>query len=216
MPRINQIVGRLIQVAAIASVPTCCGLIGSYNLSLPYYYIGENAPEEYKELIGKSERVQAIQKLRSIADHTGPDALKAIIKENAVREIKGLAKLPLPPESRLTGGADYCKLHPLFVGSEIFVSCYASIGDKIENRIYSDFGCAKYSENSCKIKVSTDEKIAADYQQASNIDQELYKDSVHEESIIVSIVIAFTSPLWLFVGGWISKNKGKDIGSLQG
>ena len=209
MPRVKQIVGRLIQVAAIASIPSCFGLFGSYDLSLPIFYIGENAPTEYKELIGKSERVRPIQKLRSIADHTGQDALKAIIKQNAVREIKGLAKLPQPPESSLTGGADYCISREPFVGTESYVSCYAVNGDKIENRVYDDFGCAKYSESSspCKIEISVNDGLSTDYQQASDISQELFADSVREKSSLVAMVIAFTFPAWLFLGGWIAKQE---------
>jgi len=212
MPRLNQLVGRGIQIAAIASIPSCIKLMGEMDISPSIFYIGKNAPAEYKDLIGKSERVRAIHKLQSIADHLGPDALNAKIKENAVREIKGLAKSPPPAESRLTGDADYCISRSPFVGTERHLSCYAVIGDKIESRVYNDYGCAKHSESSssCKIKISVNDRFASNYQQASDISQELLADSVREKSTLVAMVMAFTSPFWLFLGGWIAKHKSKD------
>ena len=47
----------------------------------------------------------------------------------------------------------------------------------------------------------------ADYQEAGDISQELFLDSVREKYALVLIAIAFTSPIWLLLGGWIAKQK---------
>ena len=75
MERIKQIVGHLIQVAATASIPSCMSLVPQFIvISPPIFYIGPNAPAEYKSLINKFERVRdehaekiayAIQKITS-------------------------------------------------------------------------------------------------------------------------------------------------------
>ncbi len=210
MPRVNQIVGRLIQVAAIASIPSCTILVPQFiDVTEPTFYIGPNAPVEYKSLINKFERARAMSQLIGIADHTGPSVLKAIIKENAVREINGLAKLPLPKESKLTSGADYCFVRDTFRGGERSVSCYALTEGKIEVRLFDEYGCRHYK--SCGVGATTDQRFTNDYQEAGDISQELFMDSVRDKSALVLMAIAFTFPVWLFLGGWIAKQASEDI-----
>ena len=211
MPRVNQIVGRLIQVAAIASIPSCMSLIPQFiDISAPTFYIGQNAPVEYKSLINKFERARAMSQFPGIADHTGPRALKAIIQENAVREIDGLARLPLPKKSKLTSGADYCLVRDTFRGGERSVSCYAVTEAKIEVRLFDEYRCRHYPEEGCDVVSTTDQRFTNDYQEAGDIGHELFADSVRDKSVLVSMVLAFTSPVWLFLGGSIAKRKSKD------
>ena len=208
MPRVNQIVGRLIQVAAIASIPSCYGLIPQFiDISPPTFYIGPNAPAEYKSLINKFERVRSMSQFPGIADHTGLGALKAIIKENAVREIEGRPKLPLPKESKLTGGADYCFVRDTFHGGERSASCYAVADGKIEVRLFDEYSCSNFPKEGCGVRATVDQRFTNDYQEAGDISQELFLDSVREKYALVLIAIAFTSPIWPLLGGWITKQK---------
>ena len=208
MPRVNQIVGRLIQVAAIASIPGCMSLVPQFiDISAPTFYIGQNAPVGYKSLIKKFERVRAMSQFPGIADHTELGALKAIIKENAFREIKGLPKLPLPKESKLTGGADYCFVRDTFHGGERSVSCYAVAEGKIEVRLFDEYSCSNFPKEGCGVGATADQRFTNDYQEAGDISQELFLDTVREKSALVLIAIAFTSPIWLLLGRWIAKQK---------
>ena len=212
MPRVNQIVGRLIQVAAIASIPGCMSLVPQFiDISAPTFYIGQNAPEEYKLLIKKFERVRAMSQFPGIADHTVPGALKAIIKENAFREIKGLPMLPLPKESKLTGGADYCFVRDTFRGGERSVSCYAVAEGKIEVRLFDEYSCRKFPKTGCGVGATTDQRFTNDYQEAGDISQQLFVESIRDKSVLALMVIAFTSPVWLFLGGWIATQKTNKI-----
>ena len=217
MPRINQIVGRLIQVAAIASIPSCFGLVSEMDPSQAQFYIGEDAPKEYKALISKSDRVYEMSRFPGLADHTGPEDLRNIIIENAVREKKGLSKLPMPKESKLTGGADYCRVQDSFHGGERRVDCYAVIKNKIEKRWFAEYLCkAPGSMSDCDVRISGDQRFVVDYQQATDISQEISADSEREIFTLVAMVMSFTSPLWLFLGGWIAKNKRKDSQAPEG
>ncbi|MDO6352113.1 hypothetical protein Q3Y53_06095 [Synechococcus sp. YX-04-1] len=209
MPRVNQIVGRLMQVAAIASIPSCYGLVGVMDISPTQFYISKDAPNEYKALIGTNGRVRPMSDFPSLGGHIGPQEVKQRAKLNAVREASGKAKLPLPKNSRLTSDADYCRVSDSFNGGERRVSCYAGIGDKVEKREFHEYVC-KVSPSSCGIIVSDDQRFTASYQQASDISQELFADSVTEYSAFMAMLIAFTSPIWLFLGGWIAKQETKN------
>ena len=206
MPRVNQVVGRLIQVAAIASIPSCYGLVGVMDITPTLFYISKDAPNEYKALIGTNGRVRPMSDFPSLGGHIGPQEVKQRAKLNAAREASGKAKLPLPKNSRLTSGAHYCRVSDSFNGGERHVSCYAGIGDKVEKREFHEYVC-EVSPSSCSIRVSDDQRFTASYQQASDISQELFADSVTEYSAFMAMLIAFTFPVWLFLGGWIAEQK---------
>jgi len=197
MPRINQIVGCLIQVAAVASMPSCVALVSVMDIYPTIFYVGEDASKEYKALIGKSESVYEMSRFPNLADHTGPEtSLK----------------------SKLTGGADYCRFSVSF-GGERYVNCYAVTKNKIEHRSFNDYSCEiSRSSSNCdvSISISSDHRDVGGYQQAADISQELSAGIVRVIFTFVSMVIAFTFPLWLFLGGWIAKNKRKDSQAPEG
>ena len=206
MPRVNQIAGRLIQVAAIASIPSCFWLFGGMDISPTQFYISKDAPDDYKALIGTNGRVRPMSDFPSLGGHIGPQEVKQRAKLNAAREASGKAKLPLLKNSRLIRDADYCRVSDSFNGGERNATCYAGIGGKVEKRWFNEYVC-EVSPSSCGIKVSDDQRVAASYQRANDISQELLFDSAREKSALAAMVIAFTFPVWLFLGGWIAKQK---------
>ena len=204
MPRVNQIVGCFIQVAAIASIPSCMSLVPQFiDISAPTFYIGPNAPAEYKSLINKFERVRSMSQFPGIADHTGLGALKAIIKENAVREIEGRPKLPLPKESKLTGGADYCFVRDTFRGGERSVSCYAVAEGKIEVRLFDEYSCRKFPKTGCGVGATTDQRFTSDYQEGyqSTVICGKYQRKICPRADSDSFYISYLA----LVRGWITK-----------
>ena len=77
---------------------------------------------------------------------------------------------------------------------------------KIEVRIFDEYSCSNFPKEGCGVGATADQRFTNDYLMRAILAKS-YLWTVSEKSALVLIAIAFTSPIWLLLGGWIAKQK---------